>query len=316
MIAVVTGAASGLGAAAARRLAASGCRVVAVDLPSAAERGGELVSELGGGDAALFAGADVSDEAQVAAALDACESRFGAPSVLVQCAGIGDARRTLSKKGPHSLAAFEKVMRVNTFGTFNVLRLTAERMAARDADADGMRGVCVNTASIAAYDGQIGQAAYGEQRRATRPLLASVSFVSLWFASFASLHVPCRWLASRTIHLHHLSHTTGRALRFCWSIRSIAAASKGAIVGMTLPIARDLASHGIRVCTIAPGLFKTPLLASLPEQVQNELGAAVPCPSRLGDPDEFGHLVQTIVENNMLNGEVIRIDGALRMPPK
>ena len=182
MIAVVTGAASGLGAAAARRLAASGCRVVAVDLPSAAERGGELVSELGGGDAALFAGADVSDEAQVAAALDACESRFGAPSVLVQCAGIGDARRTLSKKGPHSLAAFEKVMRVNTFGTFNVLRLTAERMAARDADADGMRGVIVNTASIAAYDGQIGQAAYGEQRRATRPLLASVSFVSLWFA--------------------------------------------------------------------------------------------------------------------------------------
>ena len=137
MIAVVTGAASGLGAAAARRLAASGCRVVAVDLPSAAERGGELVSELGGGDAALFAGADVSDEAQVAAALDACESRFGAPSVLVQCAGIGDARRTLSKKGPpHSLAAFEKVTRVNTFGTFNVLCLTAERMAARDADAD------------------------------------------------------------------------------------------------------------------------------------------------------------------------------------
>ena len=173
---------------------------------------------------------------------------------VVNCAGVGIAVKTLSKRGPHPLESFSRVLNINTVGTFNVLRLASERMAKLEPDADGARGVIVNTASVAAYDGQIGQAAY--------------------------------------------------------------AASKGAIVGMTLPIARDLASTGIRVNTIAPGLFKTPLLASLPEKVQNQLGATVPFPSRLGIPDEFAQLAQAIVENRMLNGECIRIDGALRMPPQ
>jgi 3-hydroxyacyl-CoA dehydrogenase/3-hydroxy-2-methylbutyryl-CoA dehydrogenase len=196
---------------------------------------------------------DVTSAEDVSAALDLCEKDFGPVNTAVSCAGIAVASRTLSKKGPHSLEDFQKVLTVNTVGTFNVLRLTAERMSKSAADAGGQRGVIVNTASVAAFDGQIGQVAY--------------------------------------------------------------AASKAAIVGMTLPIARDLSKQGIRVMTIAPGLFKTPLLAGLPEKVQNELAATVPNPSRLGNPDEFAQLVQSIIENQMLNGEVIRLDGALRMAP-
>lgn len=196
---------------------------------------------------------DVTSEEEVSAALDLVQSSFGAVNTAVSCAGIAVAQRTVSRRGAHSLADFQKVLTVNTVGTFNVLRLAAERMSKCEADAHGMRGVIVNTASVAAFDGQIGQVAY--------------------------------------------------------------AASKAAIAGMTLPIARDLSGHGIRVMTIAPGLFKTPLLAGLPEKVQNELAATVPCPKRLGDPDEFAMLVEAIVLNRMLNGEVIRLDGALRMQP-
>jgi 3-hydroxyacyl-CoA dehydrogenase/3-hydroxy-2-methylbutyryl-CoA dehydrogenase len=197
---------------------------------------------------------DVTSEEEVSAALDQAQSNFGAAvNTAVSCAGIAVAQRTLSKRGAHSLSDFQKVLTVNTVGSFNVSRLAAEHMSKSEADAHGMRGVIVNTASVAAFDGQIGQVAY--------------------------------------------------------------AASKAAIAGMTLPIARDLSGHGIRVMTIAPGLFKTPLLAGLPEKVQNELAATVPCPKRLGDPDEFAMLVESIVLNRMLNGEVIRLDGALRMQP-
>ena len=248
--ALVTGGASGLGRATAERFAAQGASVTIVDLPST---DGQAVAEAIG-ENAIFAPTDVTDEDQVNAALDAGEQQFGGPAnAAVNCAGIGIAVKTLSKRGPHPLESFSRVLAINSVGTFNVIRLAASRMAKLDADEDGGRGVFVNTASVAAYDGQIGQAAY--------------------------------------------------------------AASKGAIVGMTLPIARDLASSGIRVNTIAPGLFRTPLLASLPEKVQNQLGATVPFPSRLGVPDEFAQLAQHIVENKMINGEVIRIDGALRMPP-
>eukprot|EP00936_MAST-01D_sp_MAST-1D-sp1_P000922 g922.t1 len=248
--ALVTGGASGLGRATAERFAAQGASVTIVDLPST---DGQAVAEAIG-ENAIFAPTDVTDEDQVNAALDAGEQQFGGPAnAAVNCAGVGIAVKTLSKKGPHPLESFSRVLAINSVGTFNVIRLAASRMAKLDADEDGGRGVFVNTASVAAYDGQIGQAAY--------------------------------------------------------------AASKGAIVGMTLPIARDLASSGIRVNTIAPGLFRTPLLASLPEKVQNQLGATVPFPSRLGVPDEFAQLAQHIVENKMINGEVIRIDGALRMPP-
>ena len=248
--ALVTGGASGLGRATAERFAAQGASVTIVDLPST---DGQAVAEAIG-ENAIFAPTDVTDEDQVNAALDAGEQQFGGPAnAAVNCAGIGIAVKTLSKRGPHPLESFSRVLAINSVGTFNVIRLAASRMAKLDADEDGGRGVFVNTASVAAFDGQIGQAAY--------------------------------------------------------------AASKGAIVGMTLPIARDLASSGIRVNTIAPGLFRTPLLASLPEKVQNQLGATVPFPSRLGVPDEFAQLAQHIVENKMINGEVIRIDGALRMPP-
>ena len=181
------------------------------------------------------------------------EGLGGRVDCAVNCAGVGAAMRTLTKNGPHPLDEFARVLTVNTIGTFNVIRLAADRMAQREADASGQRGVIVNTASVAAYDGQTGQAAY--------------------------------------------------------------AASKGAIVGMTLPIARDLAKVGVRVCTVAPGLFKTPLLMGLPEKVQTQLAEMVPNPSRLGDPDEFAALVEAIVSNPMMNGEVVRIDGALRMPP-
>lgn len=250
-IALVTGAASGLGRATALRLARRGAKVVVVDLPSS--HGASVAAEIGSD--ALFCGCDVTSESDINSALDAAERQFGGPvNVVVNCAGIAIAKRTVSKSGAHDLASFSKTLHVNVGGSFNVIRLVAARLIATEAGIDGERGIFINTASVAAYDGQIGQAAY--------------------------------------------------------------AASKGAIVGMTLPIARDLSSFGIRVCTIAPGLFKTPMLAALPEQVQNELGKQVPFPSRLGDPDEYAQLAEHIIQNRMLNGEVIRLDGALRMPPK
>jgi NAD(P)-dependent dehydrogenase (short-subunit alcohol dehydrogenase family) len=242
--ALVAGGASGLGAATARRLAAAGARVTIADLN--AEKGEALAAELGAG----FAACDVTDADQVGAAVRAA----GELRISVCCAGVGWAEKTAGRRGPHSFEPFQTVITVNLIGTFNVLRLAAAAMLASEPDGEGERGVCVNTASIAAYDGQIGQLAYS--------------------------------------------------------------ASKGGIVGMTLPAARDLAQAGIRVVTIAPGLFDTPLLAGLPEEARAALGEQVPHPHRLGRPDEYGELAAHIVENPMLNGEVIRLDGALRMPPR
>ena len=247
-VAVVTGGASGLGLATTKALLADGASVVIIDLPSS--NGEAIAKELG--DRVRFAAADVTDEAAVTAALDVAES-LGPLRVAVNCAGIGNAVKTVSKKGAFPLDAFKKVIDVNMIGTFNVLRLAAERIS-KTEPIDGERGVIINTASVAAYDGQIGQAAYS--------------------------------------------------------------ASKGGVVGMTLPIARDLASLLIRVNTIAPGLFKTPLLAGLPEAAQASLGQQVPHPSRLGDPSEYGALAAHIVSNPMLNGETIRLDGAIRMAPR
>ncbi len=249
-VALVTGGASGLGLATARRLIAGGARVVIADLPSS--NGVAVAAELG--ERARFAPTDVTSEDDVRGAIALATSAFGPLTAAINCAGIAIALRTLTREGPHPLDTFAKVVTVNTVGTFNVIRLAAETMQQNTPNDGGERGVIVNTASVAAYDGQIGQAAY--------------------------------------------------------------AASKGAVVGMTLPIARDLSKTGIRVCTIAPGLFKTPMLAGLPEQVQNELAKNVPFPNRLGDPDEYAQLAQHILENRMLNGEVIRLDGALRMPPR
>jgi NAD(P)-dependent dehydrogenase (short-subunit alcohol dehydrogenase family) len=242
--ALVVGGASGLGAATVRALAERGAHVVIADIDE--ERGPALADELGG----AFVRADVTRADQLEAAVAAVDGL----RISVHCAGIGWAERTVSPRGPHSLEAFQRVIAVNLVGTFNALRLSAAAMSANDPDAGGERGVCVNTASIAAYDGQIGQAAY--------------------------------------------------------------AASKGGVVGLTLPVARDLARVGIRVCTIAPGLFDTPLLAALPEDARTALGASIPFPPRLGDPAEYGALACHIAENGMLNGEVIRLDGALRMAPK
>ncbi|MDI9919267.1 3-hydroxyacyl-CoA dehydrogenase [Rhodococcus sp. IEGM 1379] len=247
-VAVVTGGASGLGLATVKALLADGASVVIIDLPSS--NGEVIAKELG--DRVRFAAADVTDEAAVTAALDLAET-LGPIRVAVNCAGIGNAIKTVSKKGAFPLDAFKKVIDVNLIGTFNVLRLAAERISTTEP-IDGERGVIINTASVAAYDGQIGQAAYS--------------------------------------------------------------ASKGGVVGMTLPIARDLASLLIRVNTIAPGLFKTPLLAGLPEAAQESLGQQVPHPSRLGDPSEYGSLAAHIVSNPMLNGETIRLDGAIRMAPR
>ncbi len=244
-VAVVTGGASGLGLATTKRLLDAGAQVVVLDL-----RGEEAVAELG--DRAHFAQADVTDEDGVAKALDIAES-LGPVRINVNCAGIGNAIKTLSKDGPFPLKGFKKVVEVNLIGTFNVLRLAAERIAKTEPLGEE-RGVIINTASVAAFDGQIGQAAYS--------------------------------------------------------------ASKGGVVGMTLPIARDLSRELIRVVTIAPGLFKTPLLGSLPEEAQKSLGKQVPHPARLGDPDEYGALAVHIIENPMLNGEVIRLDGAIRMAPR
>jgi len=248
-VAVVTGGASGLGLATARRLTKAGAGVVLLDLPTSA--GEQVAAELG--ERVRFAPADVTDPASVAAALDLAEE-LGALRVVVNCAGIGPPARVLGRGGVHSLEAFAKVVSVNLIGTFNVLRLGAERIARAEPLPGGERGVIVSTASVAAFDGQIGQAAY--------------------------------------------------------------AASKGGVVGMTLPIARDLADKFIRVVTIAPGLFATPLLASLPQEAQDSLGRQTPHPSRLGDPDEYAALVEHIVANPMLNGEVIRLDGAIRMAPR
>ncbi len=249
--AVITGGGSGLGEATARALAAKGAKVGLIDLGRS--KGAELAKEIGNG--ALFLEADVTKEDEITAALDEAGKAFGSISVAVNCAGIGMAGRTIGKGNePFNLDLFRRTLEVNLLGTFNVIRLAAARMAENTPNADGERGVIINTASVAAYDGQIGQAAYS--------------------------------------------------------------ASKGGVVGMTLPIARDLSRTGIRVMTIAPGLFETPMLMGLPEPAREALGASIPFPSRLGRPPEYGALACAIVENPMLNGEVIRLDGAIRMAPK
>ena len=244
-VAIVTGGASGLGLATTKRLLDRGAHVVVLDIA------GEDVATRTGGRV-RFAAADVTNADAVAAALDIADG-MGPLRVVVNCAGTGDAIRVLSRKGVYPLDLFARVININLVGTFNVLRLGAERIAKTDLVGEE-RGVIINTASVAAFDGQIGQAAYS--------------------------------------------------------------ASKGGVVGMTLPIARDLADKAIRVMTIAPGLFDTPLLAGMPEEAKHSLGAQVPHPARLGDPDEFGALAVHIVENPMLNGEVIRLDGAIRMAPR
>jgi 3-hydroxyacyl-CoA dehydrogenase / 3-hydroxy-2-methylbutyryl-CoA dehydrogenase len=248
--ALIAGGASGLGEATARELHTRGASIVIADLN--ADRGQALVEELG--DAARFVRADVSDPDAVAGAVDAAAALPGGLRIAICCAGIGWAERVAGRRGAHALEPFETVIRVNLIGTFNVLRLASAAMLATEPTESGERGVCVNTASIAAYDGQIGQIAYS--------------------------------------------------------------ASKGAIVGMTLPAARDLAVGGVRVCTIAPGTFETPLLGGLSPETRTALGDAVPFPRRLGRPEEYAALAVHIIENQMLNGEVIRLDGALRMPPR
>jgi NAD(P)-dependent dehydrogenase (short-subunit alcohol dehydrogenase family) len=247
-VALVTGGASGLGLATAKALRAAGAQVVILDLPTSA--GAERAAELG--DGVVFAAADVRSENDVAAALDTAEA-LGRLRVAVNCAGTGNATRTIGRKGVFPLADFTRIIEINLIGTFNVIRLAAERMARLEPVGEE-RGVIINTASVAAFEGQIGQAAYS--------------------------------------------------------------ASKGGVVGMTLPIARDLASAQIRVVTIAPGLFDTPLLAGTSEEVRASLGAQVPHPARLGDPAEYAALAAHIVANPMLNGEVIRLDGAIRMAPR
>jgi len=246
--AFVAGGASGLGAASARALAAAGAAVTVADIDS--ERGEALAEEIGG----QFAAADVTDPDAVGAAVERAAEGDGELRVSVCCAGVGWAERLARGRGAHELESFAEVVRVNLVGSFNVLRLAAAAMLTNSPDDGGERGVCVNTASVAAFDGQIGQVAY--------------------------------------------------------------AASKGGVVGMTLPAARDMASKGVRVMTIAPGLFDTPLLAALPEAARESLGAGIPFPSRLGRPEEYGSLVCEIARNPMLNGETIRLDGALRMPPR
>jgi NAD(P)-dependent dehydrogenase (short-subunit alcohol dehydrogenase family) len=248
-VALVTGGASGLGEATVRQLVGQGGRVVIVDLNG--DRGKQLAEELG--DAATFARADVSNAEEVQAAVDQATS-MGTLRAAISCAGIGMAMRTVGKDGtPHDLGVFQKVISVNLVGTFNILRLAASAMAKNDPE-DGERGVVVNTASVAAFDGQIGQVAYS--------------------------------------------------------------ASKGGIVGLTLPAARDLSKAQVRVVTIAPGTFDTPLLGMLPDEIRTALAAAIPHPNRLGRPEEFGALACHIIENSYINGEVIRLDGAIRMAPR
>ena len=245
-VAVVTGGASGLGLATAQALTAAGAGVVIVDLPSS--DGKQVAADVG----ATFSPGDVTSEDDIAAALDAAQ-QVGPLRIAVNCAGVADAARVVGKHGPFPLDTFRKVVEVNLIGTFNVIRLAAARIAAAD-EVDGERGVIVNTASVAAFEGQIGQAAYS--------------------------------------------------------------ASKGGVVGMTLPIARELAALQIRVVTVAPGLFETPMLAGLPDEAKASLGAQVPHPSRLGKPAEYAALVEHILANPMLNGEVVRLDGAIRMAPR
>jgi NAD(P)-dependent dehydrogenase (short-subunit alcohol dehydrogenase family) len=246
---LVTGGGSGLGAATARMVVEHGGSVVVADVDT--ERGERVAAELG--ERARFVPTDVTDEASVGAAV-ALTLELGGPHVAVSCAGIAPAERVLGRDGPHSLARFVAAIQVNLVGTFNVTRLAAQAMAANEPGEDGERGVIVNTASVAAFDGQIGQAAYS--------------------------------------------------------------ASKAGVAGMTLPVARELARHGIRVLAIAPGIFDTPMLAAMSDQVRASLGAQVPFPSRLGHPTEYAALVRHIVENRMLNGETIRLDGAIRMAPR
>ncbi|MCU0324261.1 MAG: 3-hydroxyacyl-CoA dehydrogenase [Spirosomaceae bacterium] len=250
LTALVTGGASGLGEAVVRRLVKNGTNVVIADLNE--DKGKALVAELG--RRVKFSKCDVSSEKDAQKAVNLAISRYGKLHILVNCAGVAPPARTIGKEGPHSLSHFQKIINVNLVGSFNMIRLAAWEMAKNEPNEEGERGVIINTASVAAYDGQIGQAAYS--------------------------------------------------------------ASKGGIVGMTLPIARDLSRNGIRVMTIAPGIFKTPLMASLPEDAQISLGQQVPFPSRLGKPEEYAQLAQSIIENPMLNGEVIRLDGAIRMAPK
>ena len=247
---LISGGASGLGAACARGLASAGGNVIIADLSR--EAGETLAADLG--PAARFAATDVTDEASVQAAVDAALREFGGLQGAINCAGIGVAERVVGREGPHRLATFAKVIGVNLIGTFNVIRLAGAAMARGEPNAAGERGVIVNTASVAAFDGQIGQAAYS--------------------------------------------------------------ASKGGVVAMTLPIAREFARFGVRVVTLAPGTFDTPMLAGLPEAARESLAAQVPFPPRLGRPAEFAALARHIIENEMLNGETIRLDGALRMAPR
>jgi NAD(P)-dependent dehydrogenase (short-subunit alcohol dehydrogenase family) len=246
--ALVVGGASGLGEATARRLAEQGAALTIADVN--AERGQQLADELGAG----FAPVDVRDEAQVKAAVEQAAHAEGGLRIAVTCAGTGWAQRIAGSKGPHPLEPFETIIAINLIGTFNVLRFAADAMRTNDPDDEGERGVLIATASIAAFDGQIGQVAYS--------------------------------------------------------------ASKGGVVGMTLPVARDLAQYGIRFVTIAPGLFDTPLLAALPEEAREALGESIPFPPRLGRPPEYALLAEQVVRNPMINGETIRLDGALRMAPR
>jgi NAD(P)-dependent dehydrogenase (short-subunit alcohol dehydrogenase family) len=246
---IVTGGASGLGGGTSRLLAANGGKVVIADVQ--ADKGEALARELGAN--ARFVKCDVTSEADAQAAVDAAQ-RLGTLRGLVNCAGIAIGEKTVGKDGPHSIASFTRVITINLIGTFNMIRTAATAMSKLEPTADGERGVLVNTASVAAFDGQIGQVAYS--------------------------------------------------------------ASKGGVVGMTLPIARDLSRSGIRCCTIAPGIFATPMLLGMPQDVQDSLGKQVPFPSRLGKPEEYAALVKHIVENVMLNGETIRLDGAIRLQPK
>ncbi|HEY5818635.1 MAG TPA: 3-hydroxyacyl-CoA dehydrogenase [Mesorhizobium sp.] len=247
-VAVVTGGGSGLGEATARALAAKGAKVAVLDV--GIERAEKVAADIGG----IALKCDVSNAESAEAAIADVAGRLGEPRILVNCAGIAIGVKTIGMDGPHPLDQYRKVIEVNLIGTFNMIRLVADRAAKLDPLTGGERGVLINTASVAAYDGQIGQAAYSS--------------------------------------------------------------SKGGVVGMTLPVARDLARSGIRVVTIAPGIFMTPMMAGMPQEVQDSLGAAVPFPSRLGQPSEYAALAMHIVENQMLNGETIRLDGAIRMAPK
>ena len=246
--AIVTGGGSGLGEATARALAAAGARVAVLDIGM--ERAAAVAREIGG----LAIRCDVSSAEGAEAAIAEAAQALGEPRILVNCAGVAIGAKTLGKDGPHPLDSYRRVIEVNLIGTFNMTRLVADRMAKQEPLEGGERGVVVNTASVAAFDGQIGQAAYSS--------------------------------------------------------------SKGGVVAMTLPVARDLARSGIRVMTIAPGIFKTPMLMGMPQEVQDSLGASVPFPPRLGEPSEYAALALHIIENQMLNGEVIRLDGAIRMAPK